>query len=289
VQVQAQLAVCKACGLFEGSTPEAYVCIINSSSKQPYGIWPVQLDEVQRGITEGRLRLWYGLNLLPTFKATVLQLPAAQQQELQWLLELPDQQQQPPPPLQQQQQQQQQVQSDNTPATPARPQQQVEQQQGQQQQGQGASLHTPSIKVGKPVTSQGKGPDTVGVVRSLRLGTNQAIVDWPGAARGKAVQMSSLGVCPLPRKVPRVPPTAADQQVVGVYGTHNQKRGTVTAMRGEKCVVKWDAGGESSVSTLHLHVLGTSVAEEVPATQVRQCCRVTGSRFLGTPGAATLQ
>jgi hypothetical protein len=123
LQVLAQLAVCKQCGLFAGnSTPEAYVYMCNSSSKQPYGIWKVQLDEQQWSIIENRLRLWYEANLVPSLKAIAAEVPAAQQQLLQWLPQLPAQQ-----PQTQQQQQAPARYGQQPPSTPARPQQQQQQ------------------------------------------------------------------------------------------------------------------------------------------------------------------
>lgn len=112
---------------------------------------------------------------------------------------------------------------------------------------------TPSIKPGKPVTSWDKGVGTVGIVRRL-VDANYVTVVWPGSTVKRRVQVSRIGVRPIPAEVSVVPPTAAGQQVVGVYGTHNQQRGTVTAVHGLQCTVQWQSGGQSRVAAAHLHV-----------------------------------
>jgi hypothetical protein len=81
------------------------------------------------------------------------------------------------------------------------------------------------------VTSLDKGAGAVGVVRQV-LEDDQAIVDWPGATRSRAVQLSRLQVRPLHQDEPAVPPTAAGQPVLGMHGKHHMQLGTVTAMHG---------------------------------------------------------
>jgi hypothetical protein len=253
MQVQAQLGVCSDAGLFAGSPPQAYVCIISRRTKQPYGIWPVQLDAAQWGIYHGTLQLWYEMSLLPRFKAHVLAMPAAEQEHLQWLLQLPQRQLQP----------QQHNPPDGPPTTPTRSAQQ------QQQQQQLAQV-TPSIKPGKAVTSEGRGAQTVGVVRRL-AGAGHAVVRWPGSQREAAMQTRRLQVRPI-GAAPAVRPKAAGQQVVGVYGSCNWLHGTVEAVHSEKCTVTWESGKVSSVHRDNLHALTPApVPEEPEAAQVR--CR----------------
>lgn len=63
-QVEVQLGVAQAYGLFDtpgGSPtePTAYVCIVNSSSFEPFGIWSVQHSEARFQHLKGRLSLLF--------------------------------------------------------------------------------------------------------------------------------------------------------------------------------------------------------------------------------------